>query len=160
MLFCFRRKAFRKQKINFVNGVSEATSQVTGATTERSQESWRKRSLANGFGIMVLGVVCGLITKRIHHTWKVVKGMRLLNSDLIYDSNLQLYGKVCNRLRHLHRSGTLEMFLVSLLYDRICLRIDVFKINYWLNIRFIIWFLYVFYSITFVLWNTDPRQHV
>ena len=39
---------------------------------------------------------------------------------------------------HFHRSGTLEMFLVSLLYDHICLSIDVFKINYYLNILFII----------------------
>ena len=50
----------------------------------------------------------------------------------------------------------LEIFLVSLLYDRICLRIDVLKINYCLNILFIIWYLYVFYSITFVVPNTDP----
>ena len=51
----------------------------------------------------------------------------------------------------------MQMFLVSLLYDGICLRIDVLKINYCLNILFIIWFLYVFYSITFVLWNSaDP----
>ena len=49
----------------------------------------------------------------------------------------------------------LEIFLVSLLYDRICLRIDVLKINYCLNILFIIWYLYVFYSITFVVPNTD-----
>ena len=34
-------------------------------------------------------------------------------------------------------SGTLEMFLASLFYDRICLRIDVFKINYCPNILFI-----------------------
>ena len=138
MLFCFRRKAFRKQKINFVNGVSEATSQVTGATTERSQESLEKEKLSRW--IWYNGSrSCVWLTKRIHHTWKVVKGMSLFNSDLIYDSDLQLYSKVCNRPRHLHRSGTLlEMFLVSLLYDRICLRIDVFKINYWLNILFII----------------------
>ena len=51
----------------------------------------------------------------------------------------------------------LEIFLVSLLYDRICLRIDVLKINYCLNILFIIWYLYVFYSITFVVPNTDPK---
>ena len=41
---------------------------------------------------------------------------------------------------------------------RICLRTDIFKINYCLNILFIIWFLHVFYSITFVLRNTDPTQ--
>ena len=129
------------------------------STTERSQESLEKEKLSRW--IWYNGSrSCVWLTKRIHHTWKVVKGMRLLNSDLIYDSNLQLYGKVCNRLRHLHRSGTLEMFLVSLLYDRICLRIDVFKINYWLNILFIIWFVYAFHLITFVLWNTDPTQHV
>ena len=41
----------------------------------------------------------------------------------------RLHRKVRYRPRDLHRSGTLEMFLVSLLYDRICLRIDVFKAN-------------------------------
>ena len=66
--------------------------------------------------------------------------------------------KSTQQAARLHRSGTLEMFLLSLLYDRIRLRIDVFKINYCLNILFIIWFLDVFYSITFVLWNTDPTQ--
>ena len=130
------------------------------STTERSQESLEKEKLSRW--IWYNGCrSCVWLTKRIHHTWKVVKGMSLFNSDLIYDSDLQLYSKVCNRPRHLHRSGTLlEMFLVSLLYDRICLRIDVFKINYWLNILFIIWFLYAFHLITFVFWNTDPTQHV
>ena len=46
----------------------------------------------------------------------------------------------------------------SLYLCRICLRNDVFKVNYCMNILFIIWFLYVFYSITFVLRNTDPTQ--
>ena len=64
------------------------------------------------------------LTKRIHDTWKVVKGMSSFNFDLIFDSGLLLYR---NRPRDHHRSGTLEMFLVSLLYDRICLRIDVFN---------------------------------
>ena len=61
----------------------------------------------------------------------------------------------------LHACGTLKMFLVSLLYDRICLRIDVFISRLMfccLTILFIIWFLCVFYSITFVLRNTDPTQ--
>ena len=93
------------------------------------------------------------LTKRIYDTWKVVKGMSLFNFDLIFDSDLLLYRI---RPRDLHRSGTLEIFLVSLLYDSICLRTDFFKINYCLNILFIIWYLYVFYSITFVLPNTDP----
>ena len=75
------------------------------------------------------------LTKSIYDTWKAVKGMSSLNFDLILDSVLLLYR---NRPRDLHRSGTLEMFLVSLLYDRICLRIDVFKINYCLSILFII----------------------
>ena len=47
------------------------------------------------------------------------KGMSLFISDLIFDSDLQLYRKVRNRPRDLHRSGTLELFLVSLQYDRI-----------------------------------------
>ena len=129
------------------------------STTERSQESLEKEKLSRS--IWYNGSrSCVWLTKRIHHTWKVVKGMSLFNSDLIYDSDLQLHRKVRNRPRDLHRSGTLEMFLVSLLYDRICLRIDVFKINYWPNILFIIWFLYAFHLITFVLWNIDPMQHV
>ena len=129
------------------------------STTERSQESLEKEKLSRW--IWYNGSrSCVWLTKRIHHTWKVVKGMSLFNSDLIYDSDLQLHRKVRYRPRDLHRSGTLEMFLVSLLYDRICLRIDVFKINYWLNILFIIWFLYAFHLITFVFWNTDPTQHV
>ena len=37
-------------------------------------------------------------------------------------------------------SGTFELFLVALLYDRICLKTDVFTINYCLNILFIICF--------------------
>ena len=61
-------------------------------------------------------------------------------------------------LKSLWRPDTLEMFVVSLVYDHICLRIDVFKINYCLDILFIIWFLYVFYSITFVLRKTDLMQ--
>ena len=128
------------------------------STTERSQESLEKEKLSRW--IWYNGSrSCVWLTKRIHHTWKVGKGMSLFNSDLIYDSDLQLYSKVCNRPRHLHRSGTLEMFLVSLLYDRICLRIDVFKISYCLNILFISCFLYVFYSITLIfLQNTGPTQ--
>ena len=31
---------------------------------------------------------CVWVTKRTHHTWKVVKGMSLFNSDSIYDPNL------------------------------------------------------------------------
>ena len=62
------------------------------------------------------------LTKRIHDTWQVVKGMSSFKIDLIFDSDLYLYH---NRLRDIHRSGTLEMFLVSLLYDCICLRIHV-----------------------------------
>ena len=54
------------------------------------------------------------LTKRIHDTWKVVKGMSSFNFDLIFDSDLWLYR---SRPRDLHRSGTLEIFLVSLLYD-------------------------------------------
>ena len=45
----------------------------------------------------------------------------------------------------------LEIFLVSLLYEHKCLRIDLFKINFCLNVPFIIWFLYVLNSITFAL---------
>ena len=47
---------------------------------------WRLRSLADLTG-MVLGVVCGL-RKRIHDTWKVVKGTSSFNFTLIFDSDL------------------------------------------------------------------------
>ena len=39
--------------------------------------------------------------------------------------------------------GSHGMFLVSLLYERKCLRIDLLKINCCLNVPFNIWFLYV-----------------
>ena len=47
------------------------------------------------------------------------------------------------------------MFLVSFLHERRCLRIDLFKINCYLNVLLIIWFLYVLNSITFVLRTPD-----
>ena len=53
-----------------------------------------------------------------------------------------------NRPRDLYRCGSLGMFLVFLLYERKCLRIDLIKINCCLNVPFIIWFLYVLNSIT------------
>ena len=53
-----------------------------------------------------------------------------------------------NMLRDLYRCGSLRMFLVSLLYERTCSRIDIIKINCSLNVPFIIWFLYVLNSIT------------
>ena len=55
------------------------------------------------------------------------------------------------------RSGTFEIFLVPLLYD-ICSTVDVFKISSCLYIMLVSWFLCVFYSMTFVLRNTDPTQ--
>ena len=48
--------------------------------------------------------------------------------------------------RDLYRCGSLGMFLVSLLYERKYLRIDLIKINCYLNVPFIIWFLYVLNS--------------
>ena len=59
-----------------------------------------------------------------------------------------------NSPRDLYRCGSRGMFLVSLLYERKCLRIDLLKINCCLNVPFIIWFLYVLNSLTFVLRNT------
>ena len=53
-----------------------------------------------------------------------------------------------NRSRDLYRCGSLGMFLVSLLYERKCLRIDLTKINCSLNVPFIFWFLYVLNSVT------------
>ena len=46
------------------------------------------------------------------------------------------------------------MFFVSLLYESKCFRTDVLKIDCYLNVPFIVWFLYVLKSITFVLRNT------
>ena len=122
--------------------------------TVGSQESLQieKLSRSTWYGV---GVVCGLRKEYTTFGKCRVKGMSSFNFDLIFGSNLQLYR---NRPRDLHRFGTLEIFLVSLLYDRICLRTDFFKINYCLNILFIIQLLCVFYSITFVLRNTDPMQ--
>ena len=51
---------FRKQKVNFVNGVSEAMSPRCDQQQNVLKSLCRKRSLADGCGIMVLGVVCGL----------------------------------------------------------------------------------------------------
>ena len=58
------------------------------------------------------------------------------------------------RPRDPYRCGLLGMFLVSLLYERKCLKIDLLKVKCCLNVPFIIWFLYVLNSITFVLRNT------
>ena len=46
------------------------------------------------------------------------------------------------------RCGSLGMFLVSLLYEGKCLRIDHIKINCCLNVPFSFWFLYVLNSVT------------
>ena len=66
-------------------------------------------------------------------------------------SNLKSFNSnskyTAGRVRH-HRCRTFEMFGVS--SDRICLRIDGFKINCCQNILFIIWFLYVYHSITLI----------
>ena len=53
-----------------------------------------------------------------------------------------------NRPPDLYRCGSLGMFLVSLLYERKCLRSDLIKINCCLNVPFIFWFLYVLNSVT------------
>ena len=83
--------------------------------------------------------------KNQFHEWS-------LGSDIAGDRQRDI-------LESLWRPDTLQMLLVSLVYDHICLRIDVFKINYCLNILFTcIWFLYVFYSMTFVLRKTDLMQ--
>ena len=54
--------------------------------------------------------------------------------------------------------GSIGMFLVYLLYECKCLRIDLLKINRCLNVLFIIWFLYVLNLITFVLRNTQRND--
>ena len=89
--------------------------------------------------------------------------MKSFNRNSIYDSIPSLYQKVYSRPHDLYWCGTLEMFLALLLYNRICLRTDVFKLNCCLNILFIIWFLYVLCFINVLqnindLQNTDPVQ--
>ena len=53
-----------------------------------------------------------------------------------------------SRPRDLYQCGSRGMFLVSLLYERKCLRIDLIKINCCLNVPFIIWSLYLLNSVT------------
>ena len=53
-----------------------------------------------------------------------------------------------SRPRDLYQCDSRGMFLVSLLYERKCLRIDLIKINCCLNVPFIIWSLYVLNSVT------------
>ena len=48
-----------------------------------------------------------------------------------------------NRPRDPYRCGSLGMFLVSLLYERKSLKIDLIKIDCCLNVPFIFWFLCV-----------------
>ena len=48
-----------------------------------------------------------------------------------------------NRPRDLYCCSSLGMFLVSFLFERRCLRIDLLKINCSLNVPFNIWFFYV-----------------
>ena len=62
-----------------------------------------------------------------------------------------------NRPRDLCWCNSLGMFLVSFLYERRCLRIDLLKINCCLYVPFNIWFLCV-ESITFVLRNTQRND--
>ena len=62
---------------------------------ELAHARWKSRRL-----LAVVSLSCGVgettarrvssvwITKRIHDTWKVVKGMSSLNFDLIFDSDL------------------------------------------------------------------------
>ena len=67
------------------------------------------------------------------NTWKVVKGMSSFDFDLIFD--FDLYYTATGR----------AIFTDLVMIVKLCLRIDVFKINYCLNILSIIWFLYMFY---------------
>ena len=143
-----------KRKISFVNGVLEATSRATG---KRMFSRFLRDREAQPIDLVWFQETCVAYEKNTPHLERG-KGMSLFNSDLIYDSDLQLYRKVRNSPRDFHRSGTLEMFLASLLSDSICLRIDVLKISYCVNTLFIIWFLYVFYQITFVLGRRNVNE--
>ena len=67
--------------------------------------------------------------ERIHRTWNVLTGilfMTTIRSCILLEST-------DNRPRDLKRCGSHGMLLVSLLYDRKCLRIDLLKENRCLN---------------------------
>ena len=74
----------------------------------------------------------------IHRTWNVLTGIRFMTPirSCIAEST-------DNRPRDLYWCSSLGMFLVSFLYERRCLRIELLKIKCSLNFPFNIWFLYV-----------------
>ena len=80
--------------------------------------------------------------ERIHRTSNVLTGIRFMTPirSCILESTE-------NRPRDLYPCGSLGMFLVSVLYERKYLRVDLIKINCCLNVPFMIWFLYVLNSI-------------
>ena len=91
------------------------------------------------------GVVLGVLrsvsfTKRIKHTWKVVKGMFSFNSDLIYDSELYTEKYATGRTSSpiWYTWNVHCIFAVwSYMFKNWC-----FKINYCLNILLIIRLIY------------------
>ena len=76
---------------------------------------------------------------RIHRTWNVLSSIRLMTPIRICISE-----STDNRPRDLYWYGSLGMFLVSLLYERKCLRSDLIKRNCCLNVPFIICFFFFF----------------
>ena len=85
MVVLFDRLSFKKtQKIMFDHGGSEE--HRGRPATGRSQESLETEKLSRSIWYGSRSSVW--LTKRIHDTWKVVKGMSSFNFDLIFDSNL------------------------------------------------------------------------
>ena len=112
-LCCLTGYVLRRCKKCFDHGGSEE--HCGRPATGRSQESLEIEKLSRSIWYGSRSTVW--LTKKIRDTLKVVKAMSSFNFDLIFDSDLQLYH---NRLHDLHRCGTFEMFLVSLLYGHIC----------------------------------------
>ena len=74
----------RRKKSCFDHGGSEEHRRCPA--TGRSQESLKIEKLSQS--IWYGSRSSGWLTKRIHDTWKVVKGMSSFNFDLIFDSDL------------------------------------------------------------------------
>ena len=74
----------------------------------------------------------------IHRTWNVLTGIRFMTP--IRSCTVE---STDNRPRDLYWCSSLGMFLVSFLYERRFLRIELLKIKCSLNVPFNIWLLYL-----------------
>ena len=95
----------------------------------------RKKKLSN---LLLYRKSCEVWGNNPWRTWNVLTGIRLMTPirSCIAEST-------DNRPRDLYWCSSLGMFLVSFLYERRCLRIELLKIKCSLNVPFNIWFLYV-----------------